>query len=52
MQVPSSVSNVPSEVLNPSNSWKDKSNFNDTLEHLGELYTVCTLSWLLHELDT
>ena len=43
MQVPNSVSGVPVEVLNPSNSWKDKDAFDDSLHHLAELYTVSRL---------
>ena len=38
LQVPSSVSKVPSECLNPENMWKDKANFKDTLTHLAQLY--------------
>lgn len=40
VQVPVGVSNVPTEVLNPSNSWKDQEAFSSTLEHLADLYTV------------
>ncbi|KAK9808189.1 hypothetical protein WJX73_006738 [Symbiochloris irregularis] len=40
LEVPTSVTNVPSEVLKPINAWKDKSSFNDTLEHLADLYTA------------
>jgi len=32
------VSNVPSEVLLPSNCWADKENYTKTLSHLAELF--------------
>lgn len=34
------MTGVPPEVLKPINAWKDKSAFNETLEHLADLYTV------------
>ena len=37
-QVPKAVSNVPSEVLLPSNCWADKENYTTTLSHLAELF--------------
>ena len=38
LQVPKAVSNVPSEVLLPSNCWADKENYTKTLSHLAELF--------------
>ncbi|KAL4443900.1 hypothetical protein ABPG75_011637 [Micractinium tetrahymenae] len=38
LQVPKTVSNVPQEVLMPSNSWADKENYTKTLSHLAELF--------------
>lgn len=37
-QVPKAASNVPSEVLLPSNCWADKENYTKTLTHLAELF--------------
>jgi len=36
--VPTSCSNVPTEILNPANLWPDKNEYNSTLLHLSELY--------------
>ena len=40
LQVPISVSDVPKEMLNPEAQWKDKQDFQGTLQHLAELYTA------------
>lgn len=36
--MPKAVSNVPSDVLLPSNCWADKENYTKTLSHLAELF--------------
>ncbi|GAB4822462.1 hypothetical protein N2152v2_009508 [Parachlorella kessleri] len=38
LEVPQTVSAVPSEVLMPSNTWADKEAYNKTLQHLAELF--------------
>ena len=42
LQVPTKVSKVPSECLNPEGQWTDKAGFSGTLQHLAELYSVRT----------
>ena len=39
MYVPTSVSEVPVEMLNPEAQWSDKQDFKNTLTHLAELYS-------------
>eukprot|EP00887_Chlorella_sp_A99_P003914 scaffold11.g3914.t1 len=38
LQIPSSVSGVPQEVLAPVNTWADKEGYDQTLRHLAELF--------------
>lgn len=40
VQVPTQCSGIPAEILNPSNQWADKNEYNSTLMHLAELYKV------------
>jgi phosphoenolpyruvate carboxykinase (ATP) len=35
LSIPKSCGNVPSEVLNPKNTWQDKNDFDATLKLLG-----------------
>ncbi len=37
-QVPTKISNVPSEVLSPENVWADKDEFAKTLNSLGHMF--------------
>lgn len=39
LQVPKSVTNVPTDVLLPSNTWADKEAYNRTLKQLADLFT-------------
>lgn len=38
LSVPKYVSNVPTEVLMPSNTWPDKEGYDETLENLANLF--------------
>ena len=38
LQVPASVPGVPAEVLNPRNTWKDKSKYDDTAKKLVNMF--------------
>ena len=40
MQVPTTCSGVPTEILNPASQWKNKGEFDSTIGHLAELYLV------------
>ena len=40
LQVPTTCSGVPAEILNPANQWKNKGEFDATLGHLADLYQV------------
>lgn len=40
LQVPTTCSGVPAEILNPANQWKNKGEFDVTLGHLADLYQV------------
>ncbi len=40
MQVPTSCTGVPSEVLYPENAWPDKAQYADTLHRLAEMFTT------------
>ncbi len=37
-QVPKTCTGVPEAVMNPSNAWSDKEDFDSTLRHLADLY--------------
>ncbi len=37
-QVPTAASNVPTELLNPVNTWADQDAYNKTLAHLAQLF--------------
>jgi phosphoenolpyruvate carboxykinase (ATP) len=36
--IPKSISGVPSEILNPRNTWKDKADYDATLKKLGQSF--------------
>jgi phosphoenolpyruvate carboxykinase (ATP) len=38
VNIPKTCDNVPSEVLNPKNTWTNKAEFDSTLKNLGELF--------------
>ena len=38
LQIPKEVPGVPTEILNPANSWEDKDKFMKTLENLATLF--------------
>ena len=40
VQVPTSVSSVPSDILDPAALWKNANEYNTTLSHLADLYKV------------
>ena len=40
LQVPKSVSGVPSDILNPANSWKHKDEYNTTIRKVAEEFIV------------
>lgn len=39
LQIPSSCHNVPTEILNPMNTWDDKNAYQDKANYLAELFT-------------
>ena len=43
MQVPTTCSGVPTEILNPASQWKNKGEFDSTISHLADLYLVSRL---------
>ena len=40
LQVPTNVTGVPSDILNPSKSWKDKAEFKSSLTKLAEEFVL------------
>lgn len=40
LQVPTECSGVPAEILNPASQWGNQGEFDSTLGHLADLYTV------------
>lgn len=38
MQIPKSIPGVPTEMLNPKNTWADKADFDRSLKKLGEMF--------------
>lgn len=38
LQMPTACPNIPSEILNPKNTWKDKNGFNETLNKLASQF--------------
>lgn len=40
LSIPKSVTNVPSEILNPVNTWKDKAAYKATLEKLAQKFVA------------
>ncbi len=44
LHVPTEVSNVPSQILDPATQWPDKGDFNTTLTHLATIYKVIAYS--------
>lgn len=39
LHVPTSCPNVPDSLLDPASSWEDKADFDQTLRHLGSIYS-------------
>ena len=37
-QIPTEISGVPSDILNPKNTWSDKGQYDETLQKLGHLF--------------
>lgn len=46
LQVPKRISNVPSEILQPSEQWKDRGEFDKSLRHLASLYSANFKKWV------
>jgi phosphoenolpyruvate carboxykinase (ATP) len=40
LQIPKNITGVPSEILNPQNSWKDKNEFKQNLRKLAEEFVL------------
>ena len=45
LKVPTNVKGVPTEILEPSSQWNSSSEYNSTLNHLADLYTVSLSFW-------